>query len=77
MVRREVRAAREDHPWLSLDDGELLRAARLYSRDPATGERGFNLAAVMLLGRSMRACAATPRVPPRTWTSWSTSWPTH
>ncbi len=51
VVRREVRAAREDHPWLSLDDGELLRAARLYSRDPATGERGFNLAAVMLLGR--------------------------
>lgn len=51
MVRREVRAARDDHPWLSLDDGELLRAARLYSRDPATGERGFNLAAVVLLGK--------------------------
>lgn len=50
-VRREVRAARDDHPWLQMSDGELLRASRLYSRDPATGERGFNLAAVMLLGR--------------------------
>ena len=50
-VRREVRAARADHPWLSMDDGELLKSSRLWSRDPATGEYGFNLAAVMLLGK--------------------------
>lgn len=50
-VRREVRAARADHPWLSMDDGELLKNSRLWSRDPATGEYGFNLAAVMLLGK--------------------------
>lgn len=36
-VRREVRAARADHPWLSMDDGELLKSSRLWSRDPATG----------------------------------------
>lgn len=39
------------HPWQSLDDDELFRSAGLYSRDSVTGSRGFNLAAVMLLGR--------------------------
>ncbi len=50
-VRREVRAARTDHPWLAMDDDELMKSSRLWSRDPATGEYGFNLAAVMLLGK--------------------------
>lgn len=50
-VRDALRANDADHPWLSLSDGELLRAARLYGRDQLTGERGFNLAAVALLGK--------------------------
>lgn len=50
-VRREIRAARENHPWLSLDDEEPFRASRLWSRDPAAGEYGFNLAAIMLIGK--------------------------
>lgn len=51
VVRDALRANDADHPWLSLSDGELLRAARLYGRDQLTGERGFNLAAVALLGK--------------------------
>ncbi|MGN0261928.1 MAG: RNA-binding domain-containing protein [Eggerthellaceae bacterium] len=51
IIRKEVRTAREQHPWLSLSNDELVRAARLYSRDPATGNYGFNLAAVMLIGK--------------------------
>ena len=50
-VRDALRANDADHPWLSLSDGELLCAARLYGRDQLTGERGFNLAAVALLGK--------------------------
>lgn len=50
-VRDALRANDADHPWLSLSDGELLRAARLYGRDQLTGERGFDLAAVALLGK--------------------------
>lgn len=50
-VRDALRANDADHPWLSLSDSELLRAARLYGRDQLTGERGFNLAAVALLGK--------------------------
>ncbi len=43
-------SARE-HCWSSMSDEELLKSARLYCKDPVTGEAGFNLAAVMLLGK--------------------------
>lgn len=39
------------HPWKEMDDEMLLRSAGLYGIDHATGESGYNLAAVMLLGR--------------------------
>ena len=39
------------HPWKSMEDEELLRSAGLYGRDIATGEEGYNLAAIMLLGK--------------------------
>lgn len=41
----------QSHPWNSMTDDELLKSARLFSRDRVTGEQGFNLAAVMLLGK--------------------------
>lgn len=39
------------HSWESMSDEELLRSAGLYGKDRATGESGYNLAAVMLLGK--------------------------
>lgn len=39
------------HPWTVMDDTELLKSAGLYGRDIATGEEGYNLAAIMLLGK--------------------------
>lgn len=39
------------HPWNALTDEELLKSTRLYSMDRVTGESGYNLAAVMLLGK--------------------------
>ena len=39
------------HPWTAMDDQELLKSAGLYGRDVVTGEEGFNLAAIMLLGK--------------------------
>ena len=39
------------HPWEKLNDKELLKSAGLYTEDRVTGEKGFNLAAVMLLGK--------------------------
>lgn len=40
-----------NHPWDSMTDDELLRSAHLYGKDRISGEEGFNLAAVMLLGK--------------------------
>ncbi len=39
------------HPWQDMDDMELLKSAGLYGTDAATGEKGFNLAAILLLGK--------------------------
>ena len=39
------------HPWMELNDEEMLRYAGLYATDRITGETGYNLAAVLLLGR--------------------------
>lgn len=41
----------QPHPWVYLTDEELLKSTRLYSVDRLTGEAGFNLAAIMLLGK--------------------------
>ena len=50
-ARTLVRSYRPDHPWLALDDKELLRSAGLYKTDFLTGEQGYTLAAALLLGR--------------------------
>jgi ATP-dependent DNA helicase RecG len=42
---------RPDHPWLEMENKELLRSAGLYKRDYQTGEEGYTLAAVLLLGK--------------------------
>lgn len=39
------------HSWTAMDDEELLKSVGLYGYDIVTGEKGLNLAAIMLLGR--------------------------
>jgi ATP-dependent DNA helicase RecG len=39
------------HPWKNMSDKELLQSATLISEDAETGKVGYNLAAIMLLGR--------------------------
>ncbi len=39
------------HLWEKLSNMDLLKSAGLYAEDHATGKEGFNLAAVILLGR--------------------------
>lgn len=48
------------HKWKDMDDAELLKSAGLYSIDHQTNERGYNLAAVMLLGRDEVIRDVTP-----------------
>jgi len=42
---------RADHPWKNLTDKELLKSAGLYDENKETGQKGYNLAAVLLLGK--------------------------
>jgi len=41
----------QKHPWTNMTDEEMLKSAGLFATDRVTGETGFNLAAVMLLGK--------------------------
>jgi ATP-dependent DNA helicase RecG len=50
-VRRMALNRNPNHEWEKMEDLELLRSAGLYSEDKETGEIGYNLAAVMLLGK--------------------------
>ena len=46
-----VNNAGGSHPWAEISDDELLKSAGLYGKDVATGECGYNLAAILLLGK--------------------------
>lgn len=50
-IRRLAQNREQNHPWKDMDDMQLLRSAGLYEEDFVTGQKGFNLAAVLLLGK--------------------------
>lgn len=50
-VRRRASRKQPDHEWARLDDEALLKSAGLFGKDFSTGDEGFNLAAVLLLGK--------------------------
>lgn len=49
--RLAINNAGGSHPWESMSDEQLLKSAGLYGTDRITGQKGYNLAAAMLLGR--------------------------
>lgn len=51
LCRQRAINKRSDHPWKNLSDIDLLKSAKLFSENYETGEKGFNLAAVLLLGK--------------------------
>jgi ATP-dependent DNA helicase RecG len=62
LVRRAQKMAlseNRDHPWKDMSEMEIINSAGLYDEDWRTGKKGFNLAAVLLLGRDdvIRSCA--------------------
>lgn len=50
-IRNLIRSNNADHPWLALDDKQLLEKAGLWKRDFQTGQEGYTLAAALLLGK--------------------------
>ena len=59
-VRKMAVLKTPGHPWAEMDDMELMRSAGLYGVNYDTGEEGFNLAAVMLLGRDEVIASVAP-----------------
>jgi len=49
-VRNLISSNKPDHPWLALDNEQMLVKAGLKRRDFQTGEEGYTLAAALLLG---------------------------
>lgn len=50
-VRNLIRSNNANHPWLTLDDEQLLQKAGLWKRDYQSGQEGYTLAAVLLFGK--------------------------
>lgn len=50
-ARKLIKANKSDHPWLYLENEELLRASILYRKDYQTGDEGLTLAAALIFGK--------------------------
>lgn len=50
-VRQLAAFKNPNHPWLSMTDAQILRSAGLYEENFLTGEKGYNLAAILLFGK--------------------------
>ncbi len=58
--RRLAGVWRDGHPWLDMDDMELIKSAQLYQTDPETGKSGLTLAGILLLGNDHVILSAVP-----------------
>jgi ATP-dependent DNA helicase RecG len=50
-VRNLISSNNPNHPWLALDNKQLLEMAGLWRRDFQSGQEGYTLAAALLLGK--------------------------
>lgn len=57
-VRRLIENKNSRHEWLKMTDHEIMVSAGLYEKNLVTGEKGYNLAAIMLFGKdeAIRSC---------------------
>ena len=60
-ARKMSRLRRDDHPWLIMNDEELLRNAGLILVDPDKHLEGITLAAILLFGDDATIMAAVPQ----------------
>jgi ATP-dependent DNA helicase RecG len=59
-VRKLAANQRENHPWLLMDDMELLKSAGLYLKDLQSGKEGITLAGILLFGNDGLILNALP-----------------
>jgi ATP-dependent DNA helicase RecG len=58
-IRKNAVLRAPNHPWGGMSDMDILKSAGLYEKDWKTGDFGFNLAAILLLGKDevIHSCA--------------------
>lgn len=59
-AKRLAGVQQENHPWLSMNNEELLRSAGLYLFDYKTGNEGYTLAAALLFGKDEVIASIVP-----------------
>ena len=59
LVKRLALSRNEKHPWAQMSDMDFFRSAGLYEENKMTGEKGFNLAGILLFGRDDVICSCT------------------
>lgn len=60
-ARKMTRVRSDNHPWLSMDDEELLRSAGLILLDHENRNEGITLAAILLFGKDTTIMSALPQ----------------
>ncbi len=60
VVKNLASIKNENHPWKNMSDMEFFKSASLYEENLITGEKGFNLAAVLLFGRDSTIASCLP-----------------
>ena len=48
------------HPWLMMEDAEILRSCGLWRKDSQTGKEGYTLAAALLFGKENTVLSCCP-----------------
>ena len=58
-ARKMALGENRDHPWKVMSAMEIMKSAGLYDEDWRTGQKGFNLAGILLFGKDdvIRSCA--------------------
>lgn len=59
-ARSLLRSLNPLHPWLELDNMDILRSALLYRKDHNSGEKGLTLAAALIFGKDSTISSILP-----------------
>ena len=60
LVKKFVLLKNEQHPWKDMEPMEIFKSAGLYEENLLTGQKGFNLAAVLLFGKDTTIQSCLP-----------------
>ena len=59
-ARRLAGILEDSHPWLMMDDAEVLHSCGLWRKDNQTGKEGYTLAAALLFGKENTVLSCCP-----------------